>query len=197
MRPPAVGGPAADRPRQALGDRVRALRNGRGWTLDQAAAHTGLSRSSLSKIEKGQMSPTYDAMLKLARGFGRDITELVAAGPGPGATGRRSITRAGEGEPYASPTCRHRLLAADLSHKTLLPFHTVVTARALEDYPDWDRHDSDDFLYVLTGSLIVYTELYEPAELHAGDSIYMDGRMGHACVSTGETDAVALWISVP
>ena len=41
-----------------LGHRVRELRNAQGWTLAQAAEHAGLARSTLSKIEDGQMSPT-------------------------------------------------------------------------------------------------------------------------------------------
>ena len=85
---------------------MRSLRRDRGWTLETASARTGLSRSSLSKIENGRMSPTYDALLKLAGGFAIDVAELVAGGPGgPGgsggfggpagpALGRRSITRA-------------------------------------------------------------------------------------------------------
>ena len=49
-----------------LGERVRDLRKARGWTLEQAATQAGLARSTLSKIENGQMSPTYEALKKLA-----------------------------------------------------------------------------------------------------------------------------------
>ena len=45
-----------------LGSRVRDLRKARNWTLEQAAQQAGLARSTLSKIENGQMSPTYDAL---------------------------------------------------------------------------------------------------------------------------------------
>ena len=45
-----------------LGVRVRELRKARGWTLEQAASQAGLARSTLSKIENAQMSPTYDAL---------------------------------------------------------------------------------------------------------------------------------------
>ena len=48
-----------------LGHRVRELRKAKGWTLDQAATQAGLARSTLSKIENGQMSPTYEALKKL------------------------------------------------------------------------------------------------------------------------------------
>lgn len=54
--------------------RVRGLRRQRGWTLERAAQATGLARSTLSKIENGQMSPTYDALTKLATGFAVDIS---------------------------------------------------------------------------------------------------------------------------
>ena len=50
-----------------LGVRVRDLRKAQGWTLEQAASQAGLARSTLSKIENGQMSPTYEALKKLDR----------------------------------------------------------------------------------------------------------------------------------
>ena len=53
-----------------LGQRVRQLRKDRKWTLEQAAQQAGLARSTLSKIENGQMSPTFDAVKKLAEGLG-------------------------------------------------------------------------------------------------------------------------------
>ena len=53
-----------------LGMRVRELRKARGWTLEQAATQAGLARSTLSKIENGQMSPTYDALKKLKNACG-------------------------------------------------------------------------------------------------------------------------------
>ena len=52
-----------------LGARVRELRKARNWTLEQAANQAGLARSTLSKIENGQMSPTYEALKKLAVGL--------------------------------------------------------------------------------------------------------------------------------
>ena len=59
-----------------LGARVRELRKERDWTLEQAAKKAGLARSTLSKIENGQMSPTYDALKKLATGLGIPVPQL-------------------------------------------------------------------------------------------------------------------------
>ena len=66
-----------------LGARIRELRTERGWSLDEAASRTGLSRSSLYKVEKGKMSPTFDALRKLADGFGIALQQLLVA-PGVG-----------------------------------------------------------------------------------------------------------------
>ncbi len=192
---------AAARPARAaaadLGARLRRLRGERGWTLEEAGRRCGLSRAALSKIERDRMSPTFGAVQKIARGFGLDLAELIAPRAGGGASGRRSITRSDGGEPYVTAHYDHRLLAGELSHTAFLPFRTVIKARSLDDFEDWDRHESEDFIYVLEGAVTIYTEFYEPVELSVGDCIYLDCRMGHACVSSSREDAVMLWISAP
>ena len=60
-----------------LGMRVRELRKARDWTLEQAAGQAGLARSTLSKIENGQMSPTYEALKKLAHRIRNFRTAVV------------------------------------------------------------------------------------------------------------------------
>lgn len=178
-----------------LGVRIKEIRKGKGWSLEQASESAGISRSSLFKIEKGKMSPTFDAMLKIAKGFDLDVSHLLVSPSSILGTGRRSITRANEGSGFESDNYQEVLLAADFANKSFVPFKLVVTARTMEDFADWDRHESEDFLYVLSGAAILYTEFYEPLRLEVGDSIYYDGRMGHACVSVSEADAEILWVT--
>jgi transcriptional regulator with XRE-family HTH domain len=182
-----------------LGPRLRGLRGQKGWTLERAAQATGLARSTLSKIENAQMSPTYDALLKLAQGFAVDISELFephGSGAGPAAgSGRRSITRAGQGQPLPTPVYQHLLLCNDLSNKRMTPFRSTITARAFEDFADWDRHAGEELLYVLQGEVQLFTEFYEPERLAVGDCAYLDSRMGHRVISVGADNAVALWVS--
>jgi len=59
-----------------LGARVRELRKARNWTLEQAAQQAGLARSTLSKIENSQMSPTYEEFRKLAVGLEISVPQL-------------------------------------------------------------------------------------------------------------------------
>ena len=179
-----------------LGKRVREIRLGQNLTLEEASKRTGLARSTLSKIENEQISPTFSAVSKLVKGLGIDIPQLFTQPKqSNGASGRRDITRSGEGTPHPTPTYEHELLATQLTNKRMVPFKTVVHARAFDEYPEWVRHDGEEFLYVLKGSLLFYTEFYEPIELFAGDSAYYDCEMGHALVSTSAEDAEVLWVT--
>lgn len=178
-----------------LGARVRELRAERGWSLNEASDRVALSRSTLHKIEKDKTSPTLDALTKLAQGFGMGVSELLGDRRPQAATGRRCVTRHNERETHTTANYVYLPLAHELAYKAMLPFRLIVKARSLDDFEEWDRHDSEDFVHVLSGSMMLYTETYAPLELNEGDSIYYDGRTGHACISTSENDAVVLWVS--
>lgn len=184
----------------ALGKRVKDLRLAQNLTLEQASQLTGLARSTLSKIENEQISPTFAAVSKLAKGLGIALPQLFTEPKSEAAkpaqrSGRRDITKAGQGKLHPTPTYEHELLATQLSNKKMVPFKTSVHARDWDDYADWVRHEGEEFLYVLSGSIILYTEFYEPIELHQGDSAYYDCEMGHALISISEADAEVLWVT--
>jgi transcriptional regulator with XRE-family HTH domain len=178
-----------------LGERVRDLRRSRGWTLEEAAVRAGLARSTLSKIENGQMSPTYDALKKLARGLGIGVPQLFTPPSKAQVMGRMAVTKTGDGQPQATVTYEHELLAAQLSQKQMLPYRATIRARDLDEFDGWVRHDGEEFLYVLTGVIRLYTEFYEPVDLRRGDSAYYDAAMGHNVVSLSDEDATILWVT--
>lgn len=178
-----------------LAARVRALRKERGWTLEQAAQAAGLARSTLSKIENGQMSPTYDGLKKLAEGLGISVPQLFTP-PRHGAPGgRMTTTRSGEGEGHVTTTYEHELLAGSLTRKAMLPYRARIRARAFEDFDGWVRHDGEEFLYVLTGEIRLFTEFYAPVDMKRGDSAYYDASMGHNVISLSPEDATLLWVT--
>lgn len=190
---------AASRPRASmseshLGERIRQLRKERSLTLEEAGRLTGLAASTLSKIENDQMSPTFDVVQKLAHGFDIDITQLFSRKSGQAAAGRRSITLAGAGRLMPAEGYDHRLLAAELTQKRILPFETTIRAHELSGV-EWSCHEGEEFAYVLRGEVCFLTEHYEPATLRVGDSVYIDSGMRHACYSTSQEDAVLLWIN--
>lgn len=178
-----------------LGERVRALRKAKGWTLEQAAGQAGLARSTLSKIENGQMSPTYDALKKLALGLSISVPQLFTPAAQAQVSGRISVTKSGEGQAHATATYEHELLAGALTKKQMLPYRATIRARDLAEFNGWVRHEGEEFLYVLTGVIRLYTEFYEPVDLRRGDSAYYDASMGHNVISLSEEDATILWVT--
>lgn len=178
-----------------LGERVRDLRKARNWTLEQAAQQAGLARSTLSKIENGQMSPTYDALKKLATGLQIGVPQLFTPPQREKVNGRMVMTPNGKGQHHATTTYEHELLAESLTKKQMLPYRARVRARSVEEFDGWVRHDGEEFLYVLTGVIRLYTEFYEPVEMRRGDSAYYDSTMGHNVISVSDDDASILWVT--
>ncbi|MGL4437867.1 MAG: helix-turn-helix domain-containing protein [Bosea sp. (in: a-proteobacteria)] len=55
---------------------MKSKRSGRGWTLEQFAAASGVSRAMISKIERGEVSPTASVLARLAAGLGTSMASL-------------------------------------------------------------------------------------------------------------------------
>ena len=177
-----------------LGQRVKELRTSGAWSLDELSKRSGISRAAISKIERNQMSPTFDSMKKLSFGLAIDINMLFTAA-GENTMGRRSYNLKNSGKAIDTPNYRVEALATDLSQKKMQPFFTTVNAYSLDEFSDWDYHHSEDFMYVLSGKIVFYTDQYEPLVLGVGDSVYYDGALGHACINKNKKPAELLWVS--
>lgn len=186
-----------------LGPRLRAIRLERGWTLEVASQAIGLSRSAISKIERGDVTPSFDALLKLSKGLALDVSELLAdasSGQRLGVrpvSGRRCIMRLGTGINHEMQHYAVRMLAPEIRNPAFIPYEFTAKCESPDQFADWDRHDSEDLIYVLCGTMELHCEQYEPVRLEAGESIYFDARMGHAIVAVGTQVARGLCVSVP
>jgi transcriptional regulator with XRE-family HTH domain len=178
-----------------LGQRLKEIRKALGLTLEEASQKTGLARSTLSKIENEQISPTFQAMQKLTSGLQIDMPQLFTTPKKVTATGRRDITRNEAGKSHPTSTYEHELLAIQLTNKKMMPFKSRVRARDFSDYSGWIRHDGEEFLLVLEGEITFFSEFYEPVNLQHGDSVYYDANMGHMLISASEEDALILWVT--
>lgn len=181
-----------------LGRALRTIRTRMGLTLAETSARTGLAVSTLSKVENGQLSLTYDKLVQLSEGLEIDISTFFDPAPlngeadGAQPTARRSITRRGDGLLVETPDYDYRYLCTDLSRKGMVPILITIRARATEKLTAFSAHSGEEFIYVLRGSIEVHTEFYEPTRLGPGDAIYIDSRMKHASLSTGRTSATVL-----
>jgi len=172
------------------GAALKAIRAQRGLTLAEVSERTGLTVSALSKVENDKIDLSFDKLARLSEGLQIDITQLF--GPGgsesqrsEGAT-RRSITRAGEGRSIEMPRGNYLYLAGDLLRKRVVPIIGEVFAKDIQTYGELMRHQGEEFVYVLEGVLDLYTEMYTPARLEKGDSVYFDSGMGHAYIAVGD-----------
>lgn len=169
---------------------LRVLRLERGLSLRALSSRIGLPYSTLSKLENGKMELTYDKLLRLSQGLGVDIEALLAApaaaGAAPVALGRRSIARAGRSAAPPSEMHVHHFPAADLLGKMMVPVIIDVHARSVEQMGGLVRHSGEEYLYILSGSMELHSDLYAPLLLDRGDSIYFDSGMAHAYVRHSE-----------
>lgn len=178
-----------------LAQTVRTLRKAEGLNLEELGRRCGLSTSTLSKIENRQISPTFDTLVALASGLGVDVGTLVSPLKVVGSTGRRSISRQGEGTTHETPVYSYTFLCAELSNKKFIPLLTTIKANSVEAFPALSAHEGEEFFYVLSGTVTLHSDLYEPTDLKAGDCIYFDSALGHALIAANEVETKVLWIS--
>jgi transcriptional regulator with XRE-family HTH domain len=178
-----------------LADCLRAARGARGLTLKEASRRSGLSVSTLSKVENGQMSLTYDKLLQISKGLQMSIAELFEApAPERRITARRSISHAGKGLLVQTPMYDYLYQFSDMKQKLMVPIMARLVARSMAEFGDLIRHAGEEYFLVLKGRVEVHTEFYAPELLEEGDGIYIDSTMGHAYLNAGEGDAFGVCV---
>ena len=184
-------------PGEQLGERLRRLRKEAGWTLQDLSRRSGVSLSTLSKIENAQVAPTFDTLIKAAKGLGIGFEALLsepAATEPPAPTTRRAsgrlmVTRASEAVAFSTPMYEYKVHANALRRKFMTPLIMEVKARRLEDVTSWSSHEGEEFIFVMRGTIELHTEFYDPVQLNTGDSAYIDSGMAHMFLSIGPGNA--------
>ncbi|MGW6598858.1 helix-turn-helix domain-containing protein [Streptomyces sp. NPDC055036] len=127
----------------AVGPRLRALRRDRGITLADLAATTGVSESTLSRLESGQRRATLELLLPLARTYDVPLDDLVGA------------PRTGDPRIHLKPIKRHGMIFVPLSRRPggMHAFKMIIPARPHPLEPTPQTHEGFEWLYVLNGRL--------------------------------------------
>src|SRR6185437_600544 len=125
----------------AVGPRLRSIRQRSGATLAELSETTGISVSTLSRLESGQRRPTLELLLPLARAHQVPLDELVGAP----ATGDPRI--------HPKPFDANGITVVPLTRRPggLQAFKQVVPAHRAA--PQQQSHEGYEWLYVLSGRL--------------------------------------------
>ena len=179
------------REQPTLGRLLKGLRARNGWTLKEMSERSGIPISTLSKVEHDRLTLTYDKLLQLSQRLRIRMSELFSepdiAEESP-VTARRSIGQIDRAVRVTTPNYDYHYLCTELRRKRMIPVITSIRAKTLDEFGDLVRHPGEEFVYVLTGSIEVHTEFYDPVLLGEGESIYIDSNMGHAYLAASGCD---------
>ncbi|MBF6338783.1 helix-turn-helix domain-containing protein [Nocardia abscessus] len=152
----------------SVGPRLRALRRDRGITLADLAVRTGVSESTLSRLESGQRRASLELLLPLARTYDVPLDELVGA------------PRTGDPRIHLKPIRRFGMIFIPLSRRPggTQAFKMIIPARPQPLEPTPQTHEGFEWLYVLNGRLrLVLGE--RDLTLSAGEAAEFDTSLPH------------------
>jgi transcriptional regulator with XRE-family HTH domain len=162
----------------AVGPRLRALRRQRETTLVDLSAQTGISVSTLSRLESGERRPTLELLLPLAKAYGVTLDELVDAPP----TGDPRI--------HLRPVKRHGMTMLPLTRRSagIQAYKLVIPASKRRRQPELKTHEGYEWVYVLNGRLRLILAGRDLV-LSPGEAAEFDTRIPH-WFGAADNDAV-------
>jgi transcriptional regulator with XRE-family HTH domain len=173
-----------------LGERLFALRSARGWTLEELAERSGLSKPFLSRLESGSRQPSIAAILTLARVFGVPMGSLFETEHTDESCivvrGKDVAIRQGDGVSYAPMSSDSRF--------NLQPIRLLISSSrsGAERY----QHEGEEWVYVLSGRLRL--SLGEKQHIiDAGDAAHFDSRLPHRLDALDGKDAIIVLVACP
>lgn len=168
---------------RAVGPRLRLVRQQRGLTLAQASATTGISVSTLSRLESGTRRPQLELLVPLAALYRVPLDELVGAP----ATGDPRV--------HPRPVTRHGRTVIPLSRSTgeIQVFKLVIPPTPHVPDPELGTHQGYEWLYVIEGRLRLVLGEHD-LELPPGEAAEFDTRVPHWFANEGTRPAEVLSI---
>ncbi len=152
----------------AVGPRLRDLRLERSVTLADLSAETGISVSTLSRLESGQRRPTLELLLPLAQAYGVPLDELVGA------------PQTGDPRVHLRPVSRHGMTMIPLTPHAegVQAFKLIIPADRPGSPSEPQTHEGYEWLYVLGGRLRLVLGSHDLV-LAPGEAAEFDTRLPH------------------
>ncbi len=176
-----------------LGRRVKKLRGDCGWSLDNLAQASGVSRSMLSEIEREKANPTHAVTYRIASAFGLGIAELIESSEKLAAI---QVVRASDrGQVYRSDkNCQIRTLSP-LNLEKDVEFYEVTVRKKGELRSTPHYEGTREFLTVEKGTIRLESS-DDAAELGVGDSATYRADVPHCITNIGEGEAVLFLVDI-
>jgi transcriptional regulator with XRE-family HTH domain len=155
---------------QRIAARLLAERASRAWSLEQVAERSGVSRAMISKVERGESSPTAAVLGRLSAAFGLTLSQLLArAEQGTG----RLLNREAEQERWRDPDTgfERRALTPPGSTAPLELVWGELPPRAQVEYPASAFTFIEDQQIVVIAGRLSFTQGTQLYELRAGDCL--------------------------
>ena len=175
----------------SFGARLRELRRRRGWTLQELACRSALSRAFLSRLESGDRQASIAAVLTLSRIFDVSLASLFES---PLATEPCVIVRAGDAVEKTINGLKYVPLSNAGRFFNLQPLRIKVSPsrRGHEHY----HHEGEEWIYVLSGKLTL-SLAGKTHDLSPGDAAHFESRLPHRLIAPGPRDAEVLVVASP
>jgi transcriptional regulator with XRE-family HTH domain len=175
----------------SFGARLRELRNKRGWTLEELACRSGLSKAFLSRLESGGRQASIAAVLTLARIFNVSLTSLFES---PHATDSCVVVRGADAVEKSINGLKYVTLSNAERFYNLQPIKVTVPVSRTGD--EHYQHDGEEWIYVLSGRLTL-SLAGKTYDLKPGDAAHFDSRLPHRLIARGKKDAEVLLVASP
>lgn len=178
----------------ALGARIKALRSTANLSLADLSQKSGVSRAMLSKVERGEKSPTLPIIVRIAGGFGTSLSELLGAEPDLADV---AVIRASERLSYRDPDSgfeRWVLSPAHLDNGLEFVLHRIPPGRSTGVLPPYSV-PTEKYIAVSEGQLTVYVD-ERPYVLKAGDSMYFEVKSPYRFVNNDGHMACVYYMTI-
>jgi len=172
--------------------RLKRLRQARKMTLEDVSKKTGLTKSFLSKLERGLSVPSIASVLKLAQAYDMAVGDLIGENSSASSV---SIVRRADRKPFEGPgssNSRHEAITSMLGDGIIEAFilrPPVEDGKLVREEPS--EHGGQELIFILRGKIEVSWPQKKEI-LKVGDTATFDAQLPHKCRSVGPGISEAL-----
>lgn len=175
---------------EKIGKKIRDLRNRNGFTQQELADRTELTKGFISQLERGQVSPSVVTLLDLIECLGTTASEFFKEAEEEHIVFSEEgffekVDEAGNSIQWIVPTAQRYQMEPLLV--VVEPYQSLF-----EDKP----HDGEEFGYLISGKLILHLG-DKTYPVKAGESFYYPAKQKHRIENPGSRPAKFIWVSTP